>query len=178
MCHQNGSQAHYFFTISSSEVLSAICPSATLSRSESLQKNMNFNHVAQCDTCDKLISITHILMNNPPSAVHPMVSDHKTADLSTLVCPAADFSSSPSVTFSSSSSSSSFCPPCVLPDQHHDTAPVRAADPEAQPAHPPQLGPAQPRREELPGEQAAGGAGAPGERAAPRCCVRTDRRPK
>lgn len=92
---------------------------------------------------------------------------NKTADLSTSVSQAAEL-------FSSSSSSSS---PCVLPDQHHDTASVRAADPEAQPAHPPQLGAAQPGREELLGEQAAGGAGAPGERAAPRCCVRTDRCP-
>lgn len=57
--------------------------------------------------------------------------------------------------------------PPVCPDQHHDIAAIRAADPEAQPAHPPQLGAAQPGGEELPGEQTAGGAGAPGERAAP-----------
>lgn len=55
----------------------------------------------------------------------------------------------------------------MCPDQHHDFAAIRAADPEAQPAHPPQLGAAQPGGEELPGEQTAGGAGAPGERAAP-----------
>lgn len=61
----------------------------------------------------------------------------------------------------------------MSPDQHHDVAAIRAVDPEAQPAHPPQLGAAQPGREELPGEQTAGGAGTPGEWAASRCRVRT-----
>lgn len=169
MCHQNGNH----IISSRFNIQKAICPSVTLefqwitfvairtwisinvTHAENWFPSRKFQWIilhlpnTQCPVC--LFIIIRLLFLS--------ATKRWSCDLSE--CPAAEPSSSP----------------CVLPDQHHDTAAVRAADPEAQPAHPPQPGPAQPGGEELPGEQAAGGAGAPGERAAPRCRVRTDLRP-
>lgn len=172
MCHQNG---NHMSSIPSRFNIQK-CPSAPQSQSLRVpvnhlrsHKNMNFNvtHAANWFPSRKFCwTILHLSNTECPTCLFLLISFFLSAtkrwsSALSAQCPAAEPPSSL----------------CVLPDQHHDTAPVRAADPEAQPAHPPQPGPAQPGREELPGEQAAGGAGAPGERAAPWCRVRPDLRP-